>query len=86
VNEVLRGEIKISLYENPHLILLLNALFFIYSELINVIISNMNKILAIKPGPKREKEDGTDDKRQRIDPPNKTKHPDLKPHIPKPKK
>ncbi|WP_175404031.1 hypothetical protein [Mucilaginibacter sp. PPCGB 2223] len=46
----------------------------------------MNQISAIKPGPKRQKEDGKDDRRQRVDPPNKPKHPDLKPHQPKPKK
>lgn len=44
------------------------------------------KVHAIKPGPKPKKEDGTDDKRRRVDPPTKPKHPDLKPHIiPKPK-
>ena len=45
----------------------------------------MNKIEAIKPGPKPKKEDGTDDKRRRVDPPTKPKHPTLKPHIHKPK-
>jgi hypothetical protein len=45
----------------------------------------MREIHAIKPGPKPKKEDGTDDKRRRVDPPTKPKHPDLKPHIPKPK-
>ncbi len=44
----------------------------------------METIKAIKPGPKPKKEDGTDDRRHRVDPPNKDKHPDLKPHIHKP--
>ncbi|EJL60415.1 hypothetical protein [Flavobacterium sp. CF136] len=34
----------------------------------------------IKPGPKRQKEDGTDDRRQRVNPENQPKHPKLKPH------
>jgi len=45
----------------------------------------MRKIQAIKPGPKPKKEDGSDDRRRRVDPPNQPKYPDLKPHIPKPK-
>jgi hypothetical protein len=40
----------------------------------------MAKIGAIKTGPKRQTEEGQDDKRQRVDPP---KHPTLKPHNPK---
>ncbi|SFW85464.1 hypothetical protein [Chitinophaga sancti] len=40
----------------------------------------MEKVQAIKPGPKPKKEDGTVDKRRRVDHPNKPKHPDLKPH------
>jgi hypothetical protein len=44
----------------------------------------MKEFKAIKPGPKPKKDDGTDDKRRRVDPPNKPKHPDLKPHKPKP--
>jgi len=44
----------------------------------------MKQTEAIKPGPKRQKEDGSDDKRQRVDPPNAPKHPGLKPHIHKP--
>lgn len=40
----------------------------------------MAKTQGIKPGPKPKKEDGTDDKRRRVDPPNQPKHPDLKPH------
>lgn len=45
----------------------------------------MQTIQAIKPGPKPKKEDGTDDRRQRVDPPNREKHPTLKPHVHKPK-
>jgi len=45
----------------------------------------MEKIQAIKPGPKPRKEDGSDDRRRRVDPPNQPKYPDLKPHKPKPK-
>lgn len=44
----------------------------------------MEEIKAIKPGPKPKKEDGTPDKRPRVNPPNKDKHPDLKPHKHKP--
>lgn len=40
----------------------------------------MEKIQAIKPGPKPKKEDGTPDKRRRVTPDLKPKHPDLKPH------
>ncbi len=43
-----------------------------------------NTIEAIKPGPKRENEDGTPDRRQRVDPPTAPKHPALKPHVHKP--
>lgn len=45
----------------------------------------MEQIQAIKPGPKPDKKDGTPDERRRVTPPNKDKHPDLKPHIHKPK-
>lgn len=44
----------------------------------------MQNILAIKPGPKPKKEDGTDDRRRKVDPPNQRKHPGLKPPIHKP--
>lgn len=37
----------------------------------------------IKPGPKPKKEDGTDDRRRHVDPPNKQKHPTLPVHQPK---
>jgi hypothetical protein len=46
----------------------------------------METIKAIKPGPKPKKDDGTDDRRHRVDPPNKDKHPTLKPHKHDPKK
>lgn len=42
------------------------------------------KTQAIKPGPKPKKEDGTPDKRRRVTPETKPKHPDLKPHKHKP--
>jgi hypothetical protein len=45
----------------------------------------MEEIQAIKPGPKPDKQDGTPDRRPRVTPPNQPKHPDLKPHIHKPK-
>ncbi len=45
----------------------------------------MQNIQAIKPGPKPKKDNGTDDKRRRVDPPNKSKHPTLKPHKHRPK-
>lgn len=44
----------------------------------------MNQVTAIKPGPKPKKEDGTPDKRRRVTPEIKPKHPDLKPHKHKP--
>ena len=44
----------------------------------------MQTIQAIKPGPKPKKEDGKPDKRRRVTPETKPKHPDLKPHIHKP--
>jgi hypothetical protein len=37
-------------------------------------------IMGIKPGPKPNKEDGTPDRRRRVDPASAPKHPDLKPH------
>ena len=40
----------------------------------------MFTIEAIKPGPKPKKPDGTPDRRRRVTPPNKPKHPGLKPH------
>ncbi|MGY8872791.1 MAG: hypothetical protein ACKVJE_20355 [Pseudomonadales bacterium] len=36
--------------------------------------------MSIKPGPKRKKENGERDKRQRVTPENKPKHPPLKEH------
>lgn len=36
--------------------------------------------MGIKTGPKRKKEDGTPDERQRVRPENQEKHPKLKPH------
>lgn len=44
----------------------------------------METVKMIKPGPKPKKEDGTDDRRRRVTPPNKPKHPDLNPHKHKP--
>jgi hypothetical protein len=40
-------------------------------------------VLEIKPGPKPKKDDGTDDRRHHVDPPNKGKHPTLPVHKPK---
>lgn len=45
----------------------------------------MEEIQAIKPGPKPKKEDGSDDKRRRVTPEIKPKHPTLKPHKHQPK-
>jgi len=42
----------------------------------------MEKIYAIKPGPKPKREDGKDDRRRHVDPPNKPKHPTLPIHKP----
>ncbi len=44
----------------------------------------MNTIQAIKPGPKPNKDNGTPDKRRRVTPEVRPKHPELKPHIHKP--
>lgn len=44
----------------------------------------MKQIESIKPSPKPKKEDGSDDRRRRVDPPAAPKHPGLKPHIHKP--
>jgi len=41
-------------------------------------------IEAIKPGPKPRKDDGSPDRRRRVAPPSKRKHPKLKPHKHKP--
>jgi hypothetical protein len=38
----------------------------------------------IKPGPKPKREDGKDDRRQHVDPPNDKKHPTLPIHKHKP--
>lgn len=40
----------------------------------------MQTIEAIKPGPKRTKEDGTPDERQRVTPEKKPEHDKLKVH------
>lgn len=40
-------------------------------------------ICNIKPGPKPKREDGQDDRRRHVDPPNKDKHPTLPVHDPK---
>jgi len=39
-------------------------------------------MLEINPGPKPKKEDGTDDRRHRVDPDNARKHPTLPIHRP----
>jgi len=41
----------------------------------------METIQAIKPGPKPKTDDGSNDHRRRVDPDNRPKYPDLKPHI-----
>lgn len=56
-----------------------------FRQIIILKIDIMQKIQAIKPGPKPNKPDGTPDERRRVTPPNQPKHPDLKPHIHKPK-
>ena len=40
----------------------------------------MKPIQAIKPGPKPKTDDGSNDHRRRVDPDNRPKYPDLKPH------
>lgn len=44
----------------------------------------MITIHAIKPGPKPKTDEGKDDKRRRVLPETKPKHPSLKPHVHKP--
>lgn len=53
-------------------------------QFLNLSICVMEKVEAIKPGPKPNKPDGTPDRRRRVTPPNKPKHPGLKPHRHKP--
>lgn len=55
---------------------------FVNNQFKNLI---MEKIQAIKPGPKPKTPDGTPDERRWVTPPNQPKHPILKPHIHKPK-
>lgn len=45
----------------------------------------MEKVQAIKPGPKPKTDEGKDDRRRHVNPENQPKHPTLDPHIPKPK-
>ena len=45
----------------------------------------MEKVQGIKPGPKPKKDNGQEDRRRRVLPETKPKHPDLKPHKHKPK-
>ena len=59
------------------------ALIIIWG-MFNQNINRMNPIKAIKPGPKPTKPDGTPDKRRRVTPETKPKHPELKPHKHKP--
>ncbi len=41
---------------------------------------------SINPGPKPQRDDGQDDQRHHVNPPNKPKHPTLPVHDPKKKK
>jgi hypothetical protein len=45
----------------------------------------MENIQAIKPGPKPKTDEGKPDERRRVNPENQPKHPNLRPHIHKPK-
>jgi len=75
--------------------MLISALFTGYRKLtrkglIYLLLNSLklNIILfmeAIKPGPKPKKDNGQDDQRRRVLPETKPKHPDLKPHVHKPK-
>ena len=49
----------------------------------SLIIPFLERNRLVKEGGSK-KEDGTDDRRRRVDPPNQPKHPGLKPHIHKP--
>ena len=60
----------------------LNLSYLLINQFKNLI---MEKIQAIKPGPKPKTPDGTPDERRRVTPPNQPKHPIFKPHIHKPK-
>lgn len=55
--------------------------WYIFTEINDILI----EINSIKPGPKPNKPDGTPDRRRRVTPEIKPKHPALKPHIHKPK-
>ena len=44
----------------------------------------MEVVKSIKPGPKPNKPDGTPDRRRRVTPETRPKHPGLKPHEHKP--
>jgi hypothetical protein len=54
---------------------------------LRLLIKGVNSTMSyqIKPGPKPKKEDGSDDRRRHVDPPNKPKHPSLPLHDPKKK-
>jgi hypothetical protein len=45
----------------------------------------MEKIEAIKPGPKPKTDEGKDDRRRHVNPETRPKQPTLDPHIHKPK-
>ena len=76
-----------------HIKMLISALFTGYRKwtrtgLIYLLLTSLklNIIMeAIKPGPKPKKDNGQDDQRRRVLPETKPKHPDLKPHVHKPK-
>lgn len=51
-----------------------------------IVIARKVNMSHINPGPKPKKEDGTDDRRHHVDPPNAPKHPSLPIHKPPPKK
>ena len=53
-------------------------------DCIKSILMNSFSVYAIKPGPKPNKPDGTPDRRRRVTPETKPKHPKLKPHRHKP--
>jgi len=60
------------------------GLFLLLFLLIIKTINRVEETKAIKPGPKPKKDDGTDDRRRYVDPPNRPKHPTLPQHIHKP--
>jgi len=64
------------------LLVRIHLLIYVQLEILNTNI--LMSIHSIKPGPKSKKDNGSEDKRRRVLPENKPKHPGLKTHKHKP--